>query len=181
LNKKKGLAVLGITLVSLMLFANSLTYNIAPQIKPGQKPFLYFETWTEYSAMPYDQGIYRIYVAFNDTGSWVEMPGADPLEYNDDVVLNMNVSVSCRITVRHTLNKTLLGFGGAADARLLYRLKVTVTNQTGTTIFTQQNGTNTDFDALAGLIYYNDCQFVLNFLSDYAQVYNVTLDYDTFW
>lgn len=164
---------------SIILVGSLFPALESPTAKLGSSR-LQFETFTEYTSQPYDMGIWKIYVAFNDTGSWVEVTES-PLEYDDTTVFQMNASVSCKITIRHTLNKTLLGFAGASDARLLFRIITTVTNETDVLQGTYYNGTNTDFDVVAGLIYYNDCEVILNFLSVYDQIYTVNVDYDTFW
>lgn len=159
---------------SLCLFS---VFTASPVEPAPRNPVLYFQSWTQYNSMPYDQGIDKIYLEGNGTGAyWFSVA---TIEYDGDSVYEVNASQVYRIVVRVTLNKTYLDYGGGLDYRNYIRANVTVTNETGTQAYFKQNCTEfTDYDAIGANIYYADMLFVLNFETDYGQKYNVSLCYD---
>ena len=129
----------------------------------------------------YGQGIEFISFYENSTGAWVVAPWythyyPDYHEelgtfyslpyYQTNYFLNWTAGVGMKIRVTPAVNTTLIGTVDPDIAKNLVRHNITVTNNQGDIIFSQQNFTYVDD-------FYFEC--VLNFLPQMGEIYLLTI------
>lgn len=126
----------------------------------------------------YGQGVRAIAVYENSTGSWVTAWAF--VYYDTSTVIRWNASVGIKLRVWSYFNSTLTGAISGTDGKNYLQHAVTVTNNTGQTVFSQQNFTFYSVDDGAVLYeYFYDV--VLDFLPVNGQVYTATITYEIFW
>ena len=126
----------------------------------------------------YGQGIYKIEVYENSTGSWIEAT-ADVYP-NATGVFEWNGSIAIKLKVFAAVNGSYTGIPSLGAGVYYVRHNVTVFDNLDTLVFSQQNFTYVGSGSV-GTMYYYYHTVVLNFLPDYGQVYTVTVIYEIFW
>ena len=142
------------------------------------QPKFSLASWTYPDA--HGQGIDRFLIYTNHTGSWVEV-GSGYYYHYDTCVLNWTVGWCIKLLCYTYMNGTLTGTSTVAQAKLVQRHSVVVTDGMGQTVFSKQNFTYDDYsplwEGMWGFTYY----VVLNFLPTYGQIYTATVSYEVFW
>lgn len=128
INKKRlAVAFVVLSLMSVLLVAT-------PQAKGAQ---FYIASWSYPDT--YGQGIYSIHAQSNRTGSWVTY---DTRAYDEAASpINWNVSQAIRLLVWTVVNSTLLGISTISQGFNFLKHNVSVTDQFGAEVFSQQNFT----------------------------------------
>ena len=132
----------------------------------------------------YGQGIYGFFPLENSSGDW--WPYSGPMIYFDnDTILDAEIGISLGLDVRVYLNYTLLNLTHPDDMALgpnYFRLNVTVMNNLGSTIFSQNNFT---YDDLCGFvetdIWYFSEEVYFDFLTVSGEIYTATVTYEIFF
>lgn len=128
----------------------------------------------------YTQGIERFLIYENHTGSWVQVSSGF-YYYYDSCVLNWTVGWGIKLLCWTYLNATLTGASTVAQAKLVQRHNVTVTNTMGDTVFSKQNFTYFDYSPLYNGMWKFQYYVVLNFLPVYGEYYTATVTYQISW
>ena len=134
----------------------------------------------------YGQGVdgFRFYE--NSTGSWVAAPYYNDigvfyyLHYYDPYTLNWSAGVSMKLRVYTIFNSTLAGAIDEADGQNYQRHNVTVRNNNGVMVFSQQNLTYYGVEAIGPMWTYK-YDVVLNFLPVAGVIYTVVVSYEIFY
>jgi len=125
------------------------------------------------------QGISFLEVFENSTGSWVEF--GNNYYPDETTVIDWNISVGIKISCWTAFNNTIMGASSSDDGKNLQRHNVTVKDNQGATVFSQQNFTfyyvYTDGDP--SWVYAYDV--VLNFLPVSGEIYTVTVTYELYY
>lgn len=160
---------------TILLFSPLLTLPLSVPEKPHRSTIT-LRSWTSYSDDSHSQGFYEVGVYENTTGSWVLN---HTLNYADSgCAIPYGSGVQLKVWV--TANQTLLGFAAGTYQNFL-KVNVSVTFDNGTAIWSQQNGTWSDYGVLSGVIYKMACTFTVNMITEYWMVYNVVMHYETYW
>ena len=172
MNHRKKISVLVVLVVSMML--------IVP-IQPAKAQFV-LASW----AFPdeYGQGVDKISVYSNQTGSWVlaNWAGDASRDYDESSEFDWNASIFIRLNVWTWFNSTLTGAPSWEEGKKYQRHSVTVNTNNGTQIFSQQNFTFAScFPAINPPLWYYEYKVVLNFLPVSGEIYTVTIDYEIFY
>ena len=137
----------------------------------------------------YGQGIGGVSIYENSTGAWLYAPvvhGDGPFygPVGPDLphVYEWNASVGIKISFESYFNSTLTGVSDSTEGRNCLRHDVTVADNAGVQVFSQQNFTYLSVnDYTYDPIWIYDYEVILNFLSDHGQIYTVTVLYEIFW
>lgn len=173
IEKKRLVAgILIITFFSLLLV-------VTPQAR-GVQFYISTDGWDYPDA--YDQGIHTWYAQSNRTGSWVTYEAHNYLESYGAV--EWNVSQTIRMVVWCSVNYTLLGLSDT-DAHLIagrnyIQHNVSVVDQFGTNVFTQQNFTFDYNESYSGIFWYRH-YVILDFVPIEGEYYTVTLRCQIYW
>jgi len=128
----------------------------------------------------YGQGIDRIYFSENSTGDWVSV-GSPAYPDGRNNIIDWNASVFIRLKVWCWLNSTLVGIDNTNEGKLYIRHSVTVAQNNGTVVFSQQNFTYSNAYPDADPMFYYSYNVVLNFVPIGGEVYTATISYDIYW
>ena len=131
----------------------------------------------------YGQGIEKLSVFSNETGSWLpaNWAGDSARDYDESSVFEWNASIFIRLNCWTWFNSTLTGAIDWEDGKNYQRHAVNVTSL-GTTVFSQQNFTYASaFPAINPPMWYYEYEVILNFLPLVGQIYTVTVTYDVFY
>ena len=172
MSKKKLISTLVIlSCISLMLI-------VTPQVKGVQ---FYIAGWSQDE---YGQGPESYYLQSNRTGSWVTIEYGS---WDDDpgavFPVRWNISQVMKITLYSTMNSTLLGLTNTTDLILgqnYIKHNITVTDQWGAEVFSQQNFT-CDYNETYGDLFWYRHYVILNFLPLEGEFYTVTIRTQIYW
>lgn len=147
-------------------------------VQPAKAQFVLSADWGYPDE--YGQGIDRIRLYENSTGSWVAVSGGD-WTYTDTVeAIEWQAGTAMKLRVYTWFNSTLTGAATSTAGQLYQRHNVTVTNRQGDTVFSQANFTlqnvNEDYDPM----WYYGYEVILNFLPAALQHYTVTITYEVY-
>ena len=179
-DKKKAVTLLLLILTITMIFVYhdyKVEIHQDKTIQPATAQFIISSGW-DYPD-EYGQGIDRIFVMENSTGSWVNI-GVASYPDGRNTVLDWNVSVGIKLRLYCKLNETLTGATDVVDGENYLRHSVIVTSG-GQTVFSQQNFTWYDSGDYGSDIYDYEYHVVLNFLPLEGQSYTVTVTYETYY
>jgi hypothetical protein len=168
MNKKAVVGVIALLMIGLLVAS----------IPPAKAQFV-LASWSYPDE--YGQGLYQIEVDENSTGAWVEYGEGGYYEAGDSLLFPWNVSVGIRLVVYTRLNSTLTGIPDKDNWGPYQRLNVTVTQNNGTVVFSQQNITTFYTSSSFGEIYRYGFMFVLEFLPNYGEIYAATVTYEVFY
>ena len=168
MDKKKISALVGLVILSLLFVS-------VPPAKA--QPRFVLASWSYPDE--YGQGIYAIRVYENSTGDWANYWGWT--DYYDPSAFEINASAAIRLTITSTFNATLTGAVSVADGKNYLRHNVTVIDNLGTIVFSQQNFTYLDGADEENGIYDYEYQIDLNFLTDFGNLYIATITYEVFY
>ena len=151
---------------------------VTPQVKGVQ---FHIASWSYPDE--FGQGTDIWYASSNATGSWVDIESNKHDEEEGPVP--WNVSQVIRIGIWTTLNYTLLGLDGVNGSDIILgqnyiRHNVTVTDQWGAVVFSQQNFT-CDYNASYAGVYWYRYFVILNFLPLEGEFYTVTIRTQIYW
>jgi hypothetical protein len=127
----------------------------------------------------YGQGIDRIYFDENSTGDWVNV-GSPAYPDGRNNIIDWNASVFIRLNVWCWLNSTLVGIDNTNEGKLYIRHNVTVVQNNGTIVFSQQNFTYSNAYPDADPMFYYSYNEVLNFVPVAGEIYTVTVTYEVY-
>lgn len=156
-------------LVSMMLFA-------LPRAKANPHFQFALASWSYPD--DYGQGIHTWYAQSNRTGSWVTIEAKNYLQ--DETPIEWNVSQAIRMLVTASMNRTLLGLNDTDIGKRYIQHDVTVTDQFGSTVFSQQNFTF-NYVLVDVDIYWYQYYVILDFLPLEAEFYTVTINCEIYW
>lgn len=172
-NKNSALVlVLVLAMVIVAPFALAPTTTHEPI---GTAQFV-LKSWDYTPGDEYGQGIVRFLVYENSTGSWVQVGGY----YSTGEAIEWNVSLGIELFVECMLNSTLVNPIDEADGANYMRLNVTVTNNYGAMVFSQDNLTYWDWIANDGELWLYRYYAILNFLPVAGGIYTATVTYEVF-
>jgi len=132
----------------------------------------------------YGQGIEKIEIKDNSTGSWIPQAThyyyeSDSYEWGEDETIKDG---SIKLTVWTWFNSTLTGAIDFTDGKNYHKHEVTVALQNGTTVFNQQNFTYGGcFPAIDPPQWYYYYEVILNFVPEYGQIYTISVDYEIYY
>ena len=172
--KKKISAVILTVFVCMILVV-----SIYP-IQPAKAQFV-LASW----AYPdeYGQGIEKISVFSNQTGSWLPATwaGDSSRDYYESSIFDWNASIFIKLSCWTWFNSTLTGAIDWEDGKNYLRHRVDVTTINGT-VFSQQNFTFANaFPAIDPPMWYYEYEVILNFLPVAGEIYTVTIDYEVYY
>jgi len=168
-----------ITLVSILFIGNVFFSIQEPSDKTNNEP-VYFVLASWSFPDEYGQGIEGFEIFENSTASWVQWNGYQTHE--DLGIFEWNGSVFIKLRCWTWYNSTLTGAENNPDGQNTQQHNVIVTNQAGSTIFSQQNFTYYYRDAgIDPPLWFYGYEVVLNFLPLYGEYYTVTVLYEIFW
>jgi len=127
----------------------------------------------------YGQGVYAWWVYENSTGAWETVGGYRT--YNDSDLYEWNASVGIKIVYYTWFNSTLTGASDSDDGKNYLQHSVTVVNNTGGTVFSQQHFTYHSVSTANDPMWFYSYYVVLNFLPLGGQIYTVSVTYEVFW
>jgi len=128
----------------------------------------------------YGQGLYQIEVDENSTGAWVEYGEGGFYEAGDSLLFTWNASVGIRLVVYTRLNSTFTGIPDKDSWGPYQRLNVTMAQNNGTVVFSQENITTFYTSSAFGEIYRYGFMFVLEYLPLMNMIYKVTITYEVY-
>ena len=175
-DKKKAVTLLILFLTITLLIVHSKSKVETIPIAKNKTQFA-LASWT--FPDEYGQGIDRIFVQENSTGSWVDIGVASYPDGRNNV-LDWNVSVGIKLRVYTRLNETLTGATDVDDGENYQRYNVTVTCA-GQTVFSQHNFTLYDSGNYGADISFYEYHVILNFLPQDGQIYMVTVTCEVFY
>lgn len=163
-----------LALTMIVLFASSQPMN-EPVI--ATNPKFVISSW----AFPdeYGQGIDRIRVEENSTGSWV-YAGID-VDATESSAFEWNASVAIKLRCWSWINNTLVGDVSDSALKNYQRHNVIVTQINGTIVFSQDNFTYSMYYYDEDPMFYFEYFVILNFLPEMGQVYTVNVSYEVFY
>ncbi len=171
--------------ITFLLLGLALIPFTMPLPEPTPKPqysYIHLGTWTGWNEMPFAQGVFDVEVFENTTGSWVSV--AVIYNYTNENI-EFPVGSAVKIESEFTANKTLLGFNLSPDADMwnYIRMNVSITQRNNTVVYSQGNMSMTAGapQSRGANIYSGSVNTVCNFLTEYGEVYSITLMYDTYW
>jgi hypothetical protein len=135
---------------------------------------------SSYDLDEYGQGIDAFWVYENSTGSW-ETSGDYRTNNETQHLYEWNASLGIKIHYFTWFNNTLIGASDSADGKNYHRHNVTVTDTTGTVIFSQQNFTYNSVSTANDPMWFYNYYVVLNFLPEYGDIYTVKTTYEVFY
>jgi len=132
----------------------------------------------------YGQGVDKISVYSNDTGSWLpaNWAGDASRDYDESSEFDWNASIFIRLNVWTWFNSTLMGATDWEDGKNYHRHRVDVTTINGTVVFSQQNFTFANaFPAIDPPLWYYEYTVILNFLPLEFMIYTAIITYEVFY
>ena len=127
----------------------------------------------------YGQGIEKIMIYENSTGSWLLFETS--WYHNGTEIYAWNASVAIKLRVSTLFNETLTGAVDTTDGKRFQRHNVTVTSA-GSPVFSQQNFTWAyDDDGIYPDLWLYAYDVILDFLPVGGEIYTVTIDYEIFY
>ena len=127
----------------------------------------------------YGQGIDKVGVFENSTGSWLPL---ETIDYDESSECEIYTNTSIKLEVWTWQNSTLTGATDWTEGKKYQRHSVNVNIGNGTLVFSQQNFTyEYCFPAIDPPLWYYGYSVVLNFLPDYGQIYTATITYEIYW
>ena len=166
-----------ITVALLGLFICSML--ILVPVQPAQAQFV-IASWD--FPDEYSQGIWKITVLENSTGSWLY---TNSKFYNQSHLYDWEASVGIGLYVYTWLNSTLVNVVDHDIGKNYQHVDVNVSTFTETDVFSEQNITcvftqEGGFGFPAHMWLYTN-SVILNFLPEQGQLYTVTITYEVFY
>lgn len=156
----------------IVLMLSIIFIGVSPQVR-GTRFILASWSYPD----DYGQGIEKIRVYENTTGSWLAV---DDFYYYDSSIVEWNASEAIKLRTFSYLNASYLLIDYPAEGQLIQRHNVTVTDSFDTVVFSQQNFTYAGGSS-SGVMFYYYYEVVLNFLPEYGEVYTISVTYELFW
>lgn len=176
--RKTTYALLVFAMLSIMLL------SITPQhtqgtIKRENSTFI-ISSW-DYPD-DHGQGIDRIDIYSNETGSWVDTGFDFDYDGSNLVEFNATDNIAIRLSVWSFFNSSWFGDMDNITGRNYQRHNITVVNNNGTEVFSQQNFTYTTVNTflyapLFHYAYYVDLDFIL----EMGEIYLIDLRYELYY
>ena len=169
---KKTSALIVTLFVCMMLFVST--------IPPTRAQFV-LASWV--FPDEYGQGVDKISVYSNQTGSWVlaNWAGDASRDYDESSEFDWNASIFIRLNVWTWFNSTLTGAADWEEGKNYHRHNVVVIGD-GLTVFNQQNFTFANaFPAIDPPMWYYEYEVILEFLPLAGVIYVVTVTYEVFY
>ena len=132
----------------------------------------------------YGQGIEHIGVFSNQTGAWLpaNWAGDSNRYYYESSEFDWNASIFIKLECWTWQNLSVTGAADWEEGKNYHRHNVTVIDNNGTVVFSQQNFTyDGSFPAIDPPRVYYYYEVILNFLPDYGQIYTATITYEVFY
>ena len=127
----------------------------------------------------YGQGIEKIMIYENSTGSWLLFETS--WYHNGTEIYEWNASVAIKLRVSTLFNETLTGAVDTTDGKRFQRHNVTVTSA-GSPVFSQQNFTWAyDDNGIYPDLWLYAYDVVLNFQPVGGEIYTVVVTYEIYW
>jgi len=126
----------------------------------------------------YSQGIQQIRVNENSTGSWVLFDIRTYANESNSYIWEEGVGIQLYVWV--WLNSTFTGASDLADGRNYHQCSVSVTQASGSVVFSQQNFTfqdENDYDDM----YLYEYNIILNFIPQEGELYTITVTYEVYY
>ena len=146
---------------------------VTPQVKGVQ---FYIASWSYPDE--FGQGMQTWYAMSNATGSWETFEQGTYDETTPPI--HWNVSQAIKISVWVSMNYTLLGLSSIIVGQNYIQHNVTVTDQWGAEVFSQQNFTCDYNDTNSGLYWYRH-YVIFDFLPLEGEFYTVTIRTQIYW
>lgn len=128
----------------------------------------------------YGQYITAVEVETNVTGSWANIDGAFPGDYQGQQI-DWNASQFIRLKVQCLMNSTLTGVSTTAEGKAKIRHNVTVVDGGQVTIWSQQNFTYVSASDVYAPMFWYEYSVILNFEPQYWTSYTVTITYEVYY
>ena len=131
----------------------------------------------------YGQGVDEVYVAHNKSGSFVNFAGS-PYSSGDDTTIELFLGAGyhLRFIVYVQLNRTHISLSKPwNDGHLFIRLAVTVTNNSASVVFSQQNLTYDGFGGTADQVEWYKYSVIPDFILIDGTIYTAVLSYEIYY
>lgn len=130
----------------------------------------------------YGQGIEKMLVYENSTGSWLPYYDDATRYYYDSMNFNWNISIGIKLRVYTWFNSTLTGASNYTIGKNYQRHSVTVTQLNGSIVFNQQNFTYQGcYPAINPPLWYYYYDVVLDFLPSMGNIYKAIVTYEVYY
>ena len=156
-----------------------MSNTIIPQQDLKDKAVFVLSGWSYPDA--YDQGIETIEVYENSSGSFSIVDSVFYYTSEAECTFDWEVGVAIRLDVYTRFNSTLTGVSSRTEGQNYQRHYVLVTDQTDTTIFSQQNFTYIYSDEEEYPIYFYGYRVTLNFLPVAGAIYTAEIMYEIYY
>lgn len=127
----------------------------------------------------YGQGINRIRIYENSTGSWVFVEQS--YYYDELIALEWELGIAIKIHCFSYLNSTLILADDANDGKNYFRHNVTVENIADEVVYSKQNFTYYDHSTEGDPIWMYEYRVVLDFLPLASETYYMTIFYEVYY
>ena len=160
--------------LSVLVASNQVPKSFVEELE--QPPKFVLASWSYPDE--YGQGILQVQVEENSTGDW---ESDDLRHYYENHEYDWNASLFIRLRLWVWMNNTVVGAEDLDDGWNHQRLNVTVTQDNGTVVFSQQGFTHHVCYDTQDPMWDYQWYVILNFLPEAGVIYNAAITYEIFW